>query len=75
MSFSLRSLSYPDLLERAAALAARQIGEPSFPEPIWQRERERLAASIREANTRPATVAGRAFCEGRLWRSSRMATR
>ena len=61
MSFSLRSLSYPDLLERAAALAARQIGEPSFPEPIWQRERERLAASIREANTRPATIAGRAF--------------
>ena len=64
MSFSLRSLSYPDLLERAAALAARQIGEPSFPEPIWQRERERLAAAIREANTRPATVAGRAFSKG-----------
>jgi zinc protease len=64
MSFSLRSLSYPDLLERAAALAARQIGEPSFPEPIWQRERERLAAAIREANTRPATVAGRTFSKG-----------
>jgi zinc protease len=64
MSFSLRSLSYPDLLERAAMLAARQIGEPSFPEPIWQRERERLAAAIREANTRPATVAGRAFSKG-----------
>ena len=64
MSFSLRSLSYPDLLERAAALAARQIGEPSFPEAIWQRERERLAAAIREANTRPATIAGRAFSKG-----------
>ena len=64
MSFSLRSLSYPDLLERAAMLAARQIGEPSFPEPIWQRDRERLSAAIREANTRPATVAGRAFSKG-----------
>ena len=64
MSFSLRSLSYPDLLERAAALAARQIGEPSFPEPIWQRDRERLSAAIREANTRPATVSGRAFSKG-----------
>ncbi len=64
MSFSLRSLSYPDLMERAAALAARQIGEPSFPEPIWLRERERLSAAIREANTRPATVAGRAFSKG-----------
>jgi zinc protease len=63
MSFSLRSLSYPDLLERAAALAARQIGEPSFPEAIWLRERERLAAAIREANTRPSTVAGRAFAK------------
>jgi zinc protease len=42
-------------------LAARQLGEPSFPERIWLRDRERLAAAIREANTRPATVAGRAF--------------
>jgi zinc protease len=63
LSFSLRSLSYPDLLGRAAALAARQIGEPSFPEAIWTRERERLAASLREANTKPATVAGRAFAQ------------
>jgi zinc protease len=61
MSFSLRSLSYPDLLPRAAQLAARQLGEPSFPEDIWRRDRERTAAAIREANTRPATVAGKAF--------------
>ena len=61
MSFSLRSLSYPDLLPKAALLAARQLGEPSFPEAVWQRERERVGASIREANTRPATQAGRAF--------------
>ncbi len=61
MSFSLRSLSYPDLLTRAVALAARQIGEPAFPDDIWQRERQRIAASLREANTRPATIAARAF--------------
>jgi zinc protease len=61
MSFSLRSLSYPDLLPKAVHLAARQMGEPAFPEAIWQRERQRLAASIREANTRPATLAGRAY--------------
>jgi zinc protease len=61
MSFSLRSLSYPDLLPKAVALAARQIGEPSFPEPIWLRERERIGAAIREANTRPATLAEKAF--------------
>jgi zinc protease len=61
MSFSLRSLTYPDLLPKTVQLAARQIGEPAFPEAIWQRERQRLAASIREANTRPATVASRAY--------------
>jgi zinc protease len=61
MSFSLRSLTYPDLLPKAVALAARLIGEPSFPADIWQRNRQRLAASIKEANTRPATLAGRAF--------------
>lgn len=61
MSFSLRSLAYPDLLPKAVQLAARQIGEPAFPDLIWQRERQRLAAAIREANTRPGTLAGRAY--------------
>lgn len=61
MSFSLRSLTYPDLLPKAVNLAARQMGEPAFPQDIWQRERQRLAASIREANTQPATLAGRAY--------------
>jgi len=61
MSFSLRSLSYPDLLPKAVALAARQIGEPSFPEAIWLRERDRIGAAIREANTRPAALAAKAF--------------
>lgn len=61
MSFSLRSLTYPDLLPKAVQLAARQLGEPAFPSAIWQREREKLVASIKEANRRPATLAGRAF--------------
>ena len=61
MSFSLRSLTYPDILPKAVALAARQLGEPSFPDDIWQRNRQRINASIKEANTRPATLAGRAF--------------
>ncbi|MDZ4075155.1 MAG: pitrilysin family protein [Hylemonella sp.] len=61
VSFSLRSLTYPDLLARAAALAARQLAEPAYPEAVWTRERERTAAALREANTRPATIAGRTF--------------
>ena len=63
MSFALRSLTYPDLLPRAVALAARQLAEPAFPPAVWARERQRLAAALREANTRPATVAGRAFAK------------
>ncbi len=61
MGFALRSLTYPDLLSKAVQLAARQLGEPAFPAEIWLRERERLKAAIKESNTRPATVAGRAF--------------
>ncbi|OUM01832.1 zinc protease [Variovorax sp. JS1663] len=61
MSFSLRTLATPALLDKAVRLAAREIGEPSFPEDVWRRERERLNASIREANTKPATLAGRTF--------------
>ena len=63
LSFSLRSLTYPELLSKAARLAARQMGEPAFPQDVWQRERERLKASIREANTRPTTLAARAFAQ------------
>jgi len=61
MSFSLRSLNYPDLLGKALQLASRQLADPSFPDAVWQRERQRLAASIREANTKPATIAGHAY--------------
>lgn len=61
MSFSLRSLTYPDLLPKAVQLAARQLAGPAFPADIWQRERETMSAAIKEANTRPATLAQRAF--------------
>jgi len=61
MSFALRSLTYPDLLAKAAALAARQLGEPSFPEAPWLRDRPKLIASLKEADTRPATLAAKAY--------------
>ncbi|MDT7518185.1 pitrilysin family protein [Rhodoferax sp. TBRC 17660] len=61
MSFALRSLTYPDILDQAVALAARQIGEPAFPEAPWLRDRPKLIASLKEANTRPATLAARAL--------------
>ena len=61
MSFSLRSLTRPELLDAAVALAARQLAAPSFPTNVWQSERQRWVASIAESNTKPATQAGKAF--------------
>ncbi len=61
MSFQLRSVTLDDLLPRAVQLAARQLAQPAFPADVWRRERERLVGSLRESNTRPATIAARAF--------------
>jgi zinc protease len=61
LSFSLRSLTYPDLLQKAVALAARQLAEPAFPQSNWLRDRPKLIAALKEADTRPATQAARAF--------------
>jgi zinc protease len=61
MGFNLRSLSYPDLLPKAVALAAQQLAAPSFPADKWLSDRERISASIKEANTKPATLADRRF--------------
>ncbi len=60
-SVSLRTLTEPELLDRAVALAARQLAAPAWPERVWQRDRERMLASLKEAETRPGTHAGRAF--------------
>ena len=61
MSFSLRSLTYADLLDASARLAARQLAQPAFPADVWQRERERISAAYKEAGTRPGTIASRRF--------------
>jgi len=62
MSFTLRTLTQPpELLQKAVELAAREIGEPSWPEAVWRRERERLSAALREARTRPGTLAALAY--------------
>lgn len=63
MSFSLRSLTDAELLPKAVALAARQIGQPAWPDAVWQRERQRIGAALQEARTRPGTVASEAFAQ------------
>lgn len=60
-TISLRSLTQPELLERAVALAAQQLAAPAWPDAVWARDRDRSIAAIQEADTQPATLAGRAF--------------
>jgi len=61
LHYSLRSLTDPPLLDKAARLASRQIGEPSWPADVWPRDRARWSASIKESLTRPSTLANHAF--------------
>ena len=63
LSFSLRTLTEPDLLAKAIALAARQIGEPVFADGVWQRDRQKAVANLKESYTRPGAVAGRAYSQ------------
>jgi zinc protease len=60
-TLSLRSLTDAAWLPKAVALAAQQMAAPSFPEAVWQRDRERQIAALQEAENRPATHANRAF--------------
>jgi zinc protease len=63
LSFSLRSLSDADLLDKAAQLAARQMAHPAYPQAVWLRDRDKMAAALRESLTRPGTVAQNRFAE------------
>lgn len=63
LSFSLRSLTEPDILRRAADLAARQMALPAYPQAVWLRDRDKMAAAIRESLTRPGTVAQHRFSQ------------
>lgn len=62
-SFALRTLTEPDLLAKSVALAARQIAEPAFPDDVWQRDKQKTIAGIKESDTRPATLARRAYSQ------------
>ncbi|MGB4116210.1 MAG: pitrilysin family protein [Polaromonas sp.] len=62
-SFTLRTLTERDLLAKAVDLAARQMGEPAFAEAVWQRDRQKTIAGIKESDTRPGTLAQRAYAQ------------
>ena len=60
---SLRSLSYEETLATSVRLFTEVLSQPNFPQSVVDREKEALITSIRERNTRPASVASRALSE------------
>lgn len=60
-SVTLRTLSQPFERERALSIMAGVLQHPVFPEAILAREKARLIAALKEAETKPESIAGRAF--------------
>lgn len=60
-SLSIRSLSSASERDAAVELAALLLSQPTFPAAILERERTRAIAGLREALTKPATLAARSF--------------
>jgi zinc protease len=59
--YQLRALSMPDEREPALAVIAAVLQAPAFPAAAFARERDRLVAALKEAQTKPETIAERAF--------------
>lgn len=60
-SISLRTLSTAAERNKALDIMARVLQQPVFPEAILAREKVRLIAALKEADTKPENIAERAF--------------
>ena len=60
-SVSLRTLSSPAERDKALDIMARVLQHPLFPEAILAREKVRLIADLKEADTKPENIAERIF--------------
>jgi len=58
---SLRTLSNQNEREAALAVMAAVLQTPTFPEAILQREKNRSIAALKEAETKPESIASKAF--------------
>jgi zinc protease len=58
---SLRTLSSQNEREAAMAVMAAVLQTPTFPEAILQREKIRSIAALKEAETKPESIASKAF--------------
>ena len=62
-SLSLRTLSAADKLGPALAILGRVLAQPRFDPAILAREQTRTVSALKEALTRPDSIAGKAFWE------------
>lgn len=62
-SVSLRTLSVADKRDPALGILRTVLGAPRFEPAVFDREKTRTIAGLREALTRPDTIAGKAFWE------------
>jgi zinc protease len=60
-SVNLRSLASARERDGGVALLRELLARPSFPGAVVERERSRTVASLKEAETRPDSIAGRRF--------------
>jgi len=60
-SVTLRTLSNPEQRDKGLDIMARVLQHPEFPEAILAREKVRLIAALKEAETMPESIAGKAF--------------
>jgi zinc protease len=60
-SVSLRTLSNATERDKALDVMSRVLQQPTFPEAILIREKARLIAGLKEAETKPESIADKAF--------------
>ncbi|MEQ1629638.1 MAG: pitrilysin family protein [Gallionella sp.] len=60
-SISLRTLSNPAVREQALAIMAKVLQHPVYAPDILDREKTRVIAGLKEAETKPENIADRAF--------------
>lgn len=59
--YSLRTLSSKRERDQALDMMAKVLQAPDFPDAILQREKTRTLAALKEAETRPESIANKAF--------------
>ena len=58
---SLRTLSNAEVRDKALGITARVLQTPVFPDDVLSREKARVIAALKEAETKPESIADKAF--------------